>query len=183
MVHMVVGPEPAQDPQPILRPVERRDGEAIRRIYNAEVLGSTATFDLRPRTPEEQDRWVAEHLGAYPAVVVELEGQVAGFASVSPYRRRPAYATTVEDSVYVAAGFRGRGLGRLLLQDLLERSARHGFHVVLARIEASNRASVALHERCGFEQVGLEREVGRKFGRWLDVCVLERLLEQSLPGH
>ncbi|MFC0081396.1 GNAT family N-acetyltransferase [Aciditerrimonas ferrireducens] len=173
---MAVRPPRPALPRATIRPLGRADAEAVRRIYNAEVLGSTATFDLRPRTPEEQERWVQDHLGAYPAVVAEVAGRVVGFASVSPYRRRPAYATTVEDSVYVDAEARGQGLGRQLLEELLVQAARHGFHTVLARIEATNQASIALHQGCGFEPVGLEREVGRKFGRWLDVCVLQRLL-------
>ncbi len=159
-----------------LRLITPGDAEATRRIYNAEVTGSTATFDLRPRSAEEHRRWVEAHLGAHPAVVAEVDGAVAGFASISPYRSRPAYATTVEDSVYVAGGWRGRGIGAALLADVVRRATEHGFHTVLARVEASNDASVRVHERCGFAVVGTERQIGRKFGRWLDVTVLQKLL-------
>ncbi|HXW34227.1 MAG TPA: GNAT family N-acetyltransferase, partial [Acidimicrobiales bacterium] len=88
------------------------DAEAIRNIYNAEVLGSTATFDLRPRTELQQRKWIEKHQGAHPSLVAEIDGVVAGFGSLSPFRERPAYATTVEDSVYVGDDWRGRGLGR-----------------------------------------------------------------------
>ncbi|HEX3540243.1 MAG TPA: GNAT family N-acetyltransferase [Acidimicrobiales bacterium] len=153
------------------------DAEAIRTIYNAEVVGSTVTFDMVPRTSEEQRAWLDEHRGAHPAIVaVDDAGAVVGFASVSPYRSRPAYSTTVEDSVYVLADVRGRGVGRLLLGDLMTLAAAHGFHAVMARIVDGHVASIKLHESCGFELVGVERQVGRKFGRWLDVALMQRLL-------
>jgi len=161
-----------------VRPAERRDAEAIRTIYNREVLGSTVTFDLVPRTLEEQVAWLDDHAGGHPAVVaVDDDGTVVGFGALSPWRpSRPAYATSVEDSVYVDEGWRARGVGRLLLDDLLRRAEAHGFHAVFARIVGGHEASIALHARCGFEPAGLEREVGRKFGRWLDVVVMQRLL-------
>jgi len=153
------------------------DAEAIRTIYNAEVLGSTVTFDMVPRTEDDQLRWLAEHRGPHPAIVsVADDGQVVGFASVSPYRSRPAYSTTVEDSVYVRPDQRGLGVGRLLLSDLVTLAAAHGFHTVMARIVDGHSASIRLHRSCGFELVGVEREVGRKFNKWLDVAVMQRLL-------
>ncbi len=152
------------------------DAEAIRSIYNTEVGGSTATFDLRPRTAAAQRVWVERHQGAHPAVVAEVGGEVAGFGSLSPYRERPAYSTTVEDSVYVDGAFRGRGVGRLLLEELVRLGQQQGFHTVIGRISGDNAPSIALHRACGFNEVGLERQVGRKFGRWLDVAVLQRML-------
>ncbi len=153
------------------------DGEAIRSIYNAEVVGSTATFDLVPRTTEEQAAWLEEHRGPYPAVVaVDDEDQVLGFGSLSVFRDRPAYSTTVENSVYVGDGHRGLGVGRLIMDELIKLATQHGFHAVIARIGGANQASIALHEACGFRMVGVEREVGRKFNRWLDVSVLQLLL-------
>jgi len=153
------------------------DAEAIRGIYNQEVLGSTVTFDLVPRGLETQVAWLAAHDGAHPATVaVDEAGEVVGFGSLSPWRSRPAYNTSVEDSVYVCDDQRGRGVGRLLLADLVERATAHGFHAVFARIVGGHEASIALHAALGFEVAGVEREVGRKFGRWLDVVVMERLL-------
>ncbi|MDQ6947709.1 MAG: N-acetyltransferase family protein [Actinomycetota bacterium] len=153
------------------------DAEAMRAIYNVEVAGSTVTFDLVPRTPEQQLAWLADHRGAHPAIVaVDQGGRVVGFASVSPYRSRPAYSTTVEDSVYVQSDQRGQGVGRLLLADLVGVTAAHGFHAIMGRIVGDHAASIALHRGCGFELIGVEREVGRKFGRWLDVVVMQRLL-------
>ena len=160
-----------------LRLAELDDAEAIRAIYNLEVTQSTVTFDLVPRSLDEQRRWIDEHTGAHPAIVaVEGGGEVVGFASLGPHRSRPAYATSVENSVYVRRDQHRRGIGRALLTELLRLGTAHGFHAVFARVVDGHQASIALHEACGFFTVGVEREVGRKFGRWLDVMVMERLL-------
>lgn len=152
------------------------DAEAIRSIYNLEVTESTVTFDLVPRTPEAQAAWMALHHGVHPAVVAEAGGEVVGFGSLAPYRSRPAYATTVEDSVYVHRDHRGAGHGRVILAELLRLATVHGFHAVMARIVGGHEASIGLHRACEFDLVGVEREVGRKFGRWLDVVLMQRLL-------
>lgn len=169
------------------RPVEAADADALLAIYNIEILETTVTFDVNPRSLEEQLAWIAEHRGVHPALVaVDPEAgsgprgargeTISGFASLSPYRHRPAYATTVEDSVYVERSARGRGVGRLLLEDLITTAQAGGFHSMIARIVGENEGSIRLHEACGFELVGVEREVGRKHGRWLDVIELQRLL-------
>jgi phosphinothricin acetyltransferase len=152
------------------------DAEGIRAIYNPEVLESTVTFDLVPRSLEDQQAWLEEHSGAYPAIVGVEDGAIVGFASLGPYRSRPAYATTVEDSVYVRRDLRGQGYGRALLAELVGLATSHGFHAVMGRIVDRHQASIALHRACGFELVGIEREVGRKFGQWLDVALMQRLL-------
>ena len=164
-----------------IRPAAITDEAAIRVIYNREVLGSTVTFDMVPRTREDQLAWLAGHSGAHPAIVaVDEMGAVAGFGSLSPYRSRPAYSTTVEDSVYVDQAYRGQGVGRELLTALIELAGAHGFHAVMARIVGGHKASIALHRSCGFELVGVEREVGRKFGHWLDVALMQRLVSRPL---
>jgi len=158
------------------------DAEAIRAIYNPEVLESFVTFDLVPRTIEEQQAWLERRRGAHVALVaVDDAGTVLGFASLSPYRDRPAYSTTVEDSVYVHRDHQGEGVGRALLTELVERARQHGFHSVMARIVGHHDASIALHRSVGFDVVGTEREVGRKFGRWLDVVLMQALLEPTGP--
>lgn len=160
-----------------IRLAEAGDAEAMRAIYNVEVTESTVTLDLVPRTAEDQRAWLADHAGAHPALVaVDGGGAVAGFAVLSPYRLRPAYSTTVEDSVYVSRDHRRAGVGRALLTSLLELATAHGFHTVIARIIAGHEASIGLHMSCGFEPVGTEREVGRKFGQWLDIVELQRML-------
>lgn len=160
-----------------IRPAELSDADAIMAIYNPVVETSTATFDLVPRTLEDQQAWLSDRSGARIVLVAETdEGEVAGYAALSPYRERAAYATTVEDSVYVADAHHGRGVGRTLLAELVATARAHGFHAMMARIVADHEASIALHSACGFQIVGHEREVGRKFGRWLDVTLMERLL-------
>jgi len=160
----------------IVRLAQTTDAEAIRAIYNLEVLESTVTFDLVPRSHDNQREWLAAHSGAHPAVVAANGDEVVGFGSLSPYKDRPAYSTTVEDSVYVHRDHRGVGVGKLILGELLDVATTHGFHAVIARIVGDHQASITLHERCGFTLVGVEKEVGRKFGRWLDVLELQRLL-------
>jgi L-amino acid N-acyltransferase len=154
------------------------DAAAIRTIYNLEVETSTATFDLVGRSLEDQRTWIAARQGAFSAVVAEQAGDVVGFASLSPYKERAAYRTTVEDSVYVRRDEQGRGVGRALLTHVVDLAAASGFHAVMARIEAGSEASRALHAACGFGLVGIEREVGRKFGRWLDIALMQCLLSE-----
>jgi len=162
----------------VVRVAGVEDAEAIRQIYNREVTGSTVTFDLVPRSLEDQRAWLKAHAGAHPAVVAidDESGEVVGFGSLSPYRDRPAYSTSVEDSVYVHHDHRGRGIGKVLLEELVRLATVHGFHAVFARIVGGHEASIAVHKACGFELVGVERQVGRKFGRWLDVALMQRLL-------
>lgn len=163
-----------------IRPATAADAAGIRRIYNVEVESHTSTFDLVPRSLEAQRAWLDERSGAFSAVVAELDGpdgaEVVGFAALSPYKERAAYRTTVEDSVYVSRDHAGLGIGRRLMEHLIEMARDSGFHSIVARIEASSAASRALHSACGFELVGIEREVGRKFNRWLDVAVMQLLL-------
>jgi phosphinothricin acetyltransferase len=161
-----------------VRLAERRDAEAIRSIYNVEVAESTVTFDLVPRTLDEQVEWIDEHSGAHPAVVAvdEATDEVVGFGSLTAFHPRPAYQPTVENSVYVRRERRGQGVGRLLLDELLRLASDHGFHSVIARIVGGHEASIALHEASGFALIGTQREVGRKFGRWLDVVEMQKML-------
>ncbi len=152
------------------------DAEAIRGIYNLEVTETTHTFDLVPRTLEEQEQWLTSRLGALAVIVAEHDGEVVGFASLSSYRDRPAYRTTVEDSVYVGRDHQGQGIGRLLLTGIVEAARQRGYHTVMARIVGGHEASIHLHQSLGFGVVGIEREVGRKFHRWLDVVLMQRML-------
>jgi len=152
------------------------DAPAMRAIYNHEVENTTATFDLVGRTLSEQREWIAQRSGALGVLVAEIDGTVAGFASLSPYHSRPAYRTTVEDSVYVSETARGEGVGKALLLELIDLAEQRGFHSIVARIAGGSDPSVALHHACGFVTVGTEREVGRKFGRWLDVVIMQFLI-------
>ena len=161
-----------------VRPATLDDAEQIRAIYNHEVETSTATFDLVPRTIDDQRSWLNDRIGAF-ATLVAVDGSppvIVGFATISPYKERAAYRTTVESSVYVERDHHGRGIGRRLMLELVDVARARGFHTIVARIENTNTASIGLHEAVGYLTVGNEREVGRKFGRWLDVTVMQRML-------
>jgi phosphinothricin acetyltransferase len=174
-----------------IRLAELADAEAIRAIYNVEVLESTNTFDMVPRTPAEQEAWILQHSGVHPALVATeppdpgprnpgrsgANGEIVlGFGSLSSFHERSGYSATAENSVYVDRAQRGKGVGKALLAELLVLASAHGFHSVIARIAGHNETSIGLHEAAGFELVGVEREVGRKHRQWLDVVELQRLL-------
>ena len=159
-----------------VRPAQATDAEAIREIYNVEVTDSTVTFDLVPRSRADQLEWLTARSGAHAVLVAVDDDEVVGFGSLSPFRERPAYSTTVEDSVYVHREHRGRGVGRQLLEALVRTATNHGFHSSIARIVGGHEASIAVHQAVGFEIVGTEKEVGRKLGQWLDVVVMQRML-------
>ena len=169
---------PRPIPQVSIRLATRDDAAAIRVIYNEEVEHHTSTFDLVSRSLDDQRAWLAERSGAFAAVVATIgeHGAVVGFASLSAYKERAAYRTTVESSVYVSRAHGGFGIGRSLMEHLIEVARSSGFHLMVARVEASSAASRALHLTCGFELVGIEREVGRKFNRWLDVAIMQLML-------
>ncbi len=162
------------------RLVELDDAPALMEIYNPEVIENAISFDLVPRTLAEQEAWIRDHRSTYPCLVAvnddDMVGArgargepVLGFALVSPFRSRPAYATTVENSVYVHREARARGVGERLLRELITTARDSGFHSIIARIVSDNERSIRLHEKCGYSLVGTEIEVGRKHGRWLDV--------------
>ena len=163
-------------------PVQNRlatadDAEAIRRIYNPEVVGSTVTFDMVPRTPEDQLAWMDEHSGAHPAVVAvdDSDGRRVRVAVARTAPGRPTAPRSRTRSTSTRPPGPG-GRAGCCSTSWCRLAAAHGFHAVMARIVGGHEASIALHRACGFELVGVEREVGRKFGRWLDVVLMQRLL-------
>ena len=160
-----------------IREATSDDAEAIRLIYNHEVENETSTMDLVPRTLETQREWIAARSGAFCAVVaVDSSGTVLGFGALSEYKDRSGYRSTVENSVYVRRDVARRGIGKQILLNLLETATVSGFHSVIARIEAQSLASRGLHSSCGFELVGIEKQVARKFGKWLDIAVMQKSL-------
>ena len=161
-----------------VRPATHNDLSAILDIYNDAVLTTTASYDYEPRTLEHRQAWFELHAEQKLPVFVaeELDGSVVGWSSLSHYHDRKGYQFTVENSVYVAAAQRGRGVGKLLLLPLIESARTLGLRTIIAAIDAENQPSLRLHARFGFEKVGHFKQVGFKFGRWLDVVYLERLL-------
>lgn len=155
----------------IVRVATEQDVLEMMEIYNYEVLNGVATFDLNVRTMEERMEWFRQHnVGNHPLIVAEMDGQVAGYASLSSYRDKEAYVATVELSVYVAPSFRRQGVARELIAFILEDArSRDDIHTVISVITAGNEASVKLHKEFGFVYSGTLYEVGEKFGRKLDV--------------
>jgi len=154
------------------------DLDAIFEIYNHEVLHGTATFDTEPRVPGRDDGWLADRdADRHPVLVAETDGLVVGWASLSAWSPRGAYARTVEVSVYVDGPYRRSGIGRLLLAAIIERARAAGLGVMLARIAEANDASVGLFEAFGFGHIGTQRRCGEKFGRILDVELMDLPLD------
>ncbi len=160
----------------MIRPAAPSDSAAIAAIWNHEVRETSATTDTEPRSVEAQQAWLAAHGPDHPVIVAVEDGEVVAFGALSPYRPKPSYARTVENSVYVKEGWRGKGLGGLVLDALLALARARGHRSVIARITGGNDASLALHEQRGFVRTGCERGVACKHGIWLDVVTLQRIL-------
>lgn len=161
----------------LIRPAEERDAPDIGRIYNYYVVNATCTFQTEPDTIADTLNWLSEHAptGPHPAFVYEYEGQVIGWASLSSYKGRCAYRYSAETSIYIEKSHHGKGVGSALLERLIKEAKTRGHHTLLAQI-ADGGASVTLHERFGFVEVGRLREVGFKFDRWIDVIVMQKML-------
>jgi phosphinothricin acetyltransferase len=148
-------------------------------IFNEAILNSTALYDYKRRTPEMISAWFsAKEKGDYPVLgVINDAGSLLGFASYGPFRAFPAYKYTVEHSVYVAAGSRGRGVGKLLLQEIIASARGQNYHVLMGAIDSQNAVSIQLHKRFGFQHAGTIRQAGFKFGRWLDLDLYQLILD------
>ena len=162
----------------VLRPAMEADLDGCRAIYALEVAEGTASFELDgPDLGEMRRRHAAVTALGSVWLVAELADGIGGFAYAGAYRPRPAYRHTLENSVYVARRARGRGLGQMLLQRLIDETTERGFREMIAIIgDSGNHASIRLHERCGFARVGTLEQVGYKFGRWLDTVLMQRHL-------
>lgn len=152
------------------------DAAVIADIYNHYIIGSTATFHTEPVDAEERLSWLATHNDRYPVLVAEVDGRVVAWGSLTRWSERPAYAPAVEVGTYVEFESRGLGLGTALMNALVDEARRAGHHALIGQIVAENEASISLARSMGFEQVGVLREVGFKFDRWLDVVFMERIL-------
>ena len=153
------------------------DLDAITAIYNDAILNTTATFDTNPKSVAEQLQWFENHDDRHPILVAVMNGQVVGWASLSRWSDRCSYADTGETSFYVRADCRGQGIGRQLKGAIIDEARRLHFHTLIARVAADSRESLHLNESFGFTHVGKLKEVGRKFGRLLDVHLLQKMLE------
>src|SRR5215471_10358120 len=160
----------------LIRDAAKTDANAINAILNHYVEHSTATFITEPQTLKQRLEWLDAHREAHPVIVAEEQGRVVAWAALSSFRPRAAYKHTVELSVYVHHECHRRGLGRVLVAELLARARKLGHHVVIGGACSESVASVALLEAFGFSRVGQFHQVGRKFDRWLDVVFYQLML-------
>ena len=160
-----------------LRLARGGDNAQIAAIWNDAVAGPSFTTDTEPRTGEGQRGWLASHDDDHPVIVAVDGDEVLAYGSLSPYRDKPAFRATVEDSVYVKAGRRGAGLGALVLAELLRLARERSHHAVMARIVADNEPSRRLHARLGWALVGIERATAFKHARYHDIAIMQILLD------
>jgi L-amino acid N-acyltransferase YncA len=161
-----------------LRPYQTEDTQAILEIINYNILYSTALYDYNSRSFEQQKNILEDKINKnFPVIVAELNGEVVGFGMYSEFRFREAYKFTVEHSVYVNQNYHGKGIGKILLQELIRLAKEQNLHTMIAVIDAENQSSVEFHEKFGFKTVGIIKESGFKFDRWLHSVFMQLLLE------
>ncbi len=166
----------------IIQCEHRQHAAQILSIFNEAIINSTALYDYKPRTLDMMQAWFeTKAKGNFPVIGVQGDdGELMGFASYGTFRAWPAYKYSVEHSVYVDARFRGRGVGRRLLEEVIKAARAQDYHVLIGAIDAANKASLALHERLGFTYCGTIRQAGFKFGRWLDLALYQMILATPL---
>jgi L-amino acid N-acyltransferase YncA len=160
-----------------IRPYKTEDTQAILDIINYNILNSTALYDYNIRSYEQQQAILEEKIAKeFPVVIAELDGVVVGFGMYSEFRFREAYKFTVEHSVYVNTDFHGKGIGKILLQELIQLAKKQGLHTMIGVIDAENQSSIDFHEKFGFKTVGIIKESGFKFDRWLHSVFVQLIL-------
>ncbi len=174
-------PTPGDERAPTLRLATHADAAAVAEIYNQGIAERAATFETEPRTAEILAARIAEDPGRYPVIVAVGAGRVVGWASIGAYRPRACYAGVGEFSVYLHRDARGRGIGRRLLERLVDEARRRGYWKLLSRVFTFNTPSRALCRACGFREVGVYERHGQLDGRWLDVVIVERLIPENQP--
>jgi L-amino acid N-acyltransferase YncA len=167
---------PTEPPPHRIRLAVESDVPAVTEIYNEAILTTTGTFDTEPRSVDDRTRWFRAHDSRHPVFVGIVGGDVVGWSSLSVWSDRSAYNATGEVSVYVAERSRGQGVGQALLRAVVDAARVLGYHTLLARVADGNEASFRLHASHGFVSVGVMREVGTKFGRRIDVHLLQRMM-------
>jgi L-amino acid N-acyltransferase len=159
-----------------IRMATREDVPFLLHIYNDAILHTTATFEIDERTVEEQLEWFDQFNENYPLFVVEVDGVIAGYSSIAPFNKKAAYKRTVENSLYIHPNYKGRGIGKKLLQKTIEYAREVGYHTIIAIITDDNTGSIILHEKFGFVFSGTLKEVGNKFGEWRGISYYQLML-------
>jgi len=158
-----------------IRKASLKDLKGITEIYNHAILNTVATFDTEIKTVKEQKRWFEEHGPKNPILVAEIDKEIVGFASLSKYSTRCAYSDTAEISLYVKEKYQGKNIGKQLMKEIIDAGEKAGLHAIISRIAQGNKISIHLHETVGFKHVGIYKEVGYKFGKRLDVYLMEKI--------
>lgn len=161
----------------VIRRAGLADAARIAEIYNEAILTTTATFDVEPRTVADREQWLDARTERFPVLVGEIDGVVVGFAALTQWSDRAAYDGTAETAFYVHSSHRGRGIGRRLKAEIVDEARRLGFHTLIARVTEDSAASIHLNQEAGFVIIGTMKEVGRKFGRLLDVHIMQKILD------
>jgi L-amino acid N-acyltransferase len=160
-----------------VREAKEEDLPQLLSIYNDIILHTTAVYDYEPHSFEMRKQWFeTKKQQGFPVYVVEEDGEIFGFSSIGPFRAWAAYKFSVENSVYVAANKRGKGIGRMLIPPLIDAAKRLRLHTIIASIDTTNEASLRLHKSFGFEEVAHFKQVGWKFERWLDLKFLQLMI-------
>jgi L-amino acid N-acyltransferase YncA len=161
-----------------LRSARRDDLDSITEIYNEAIVKTVATFDTELKTYEEQKKWFDDHESKNPILVAELNGVIVGWASLSKWSDRCAYSDTAEISLYVREEYQEKGIGRQLIEAIIEEGKKTGLHTIIARITAGNESSLHLHRSVGFTHIGVMKEVGKKFGKRQDVHLMQKIYKK-----
>ena len=162
----------------IIRDASLKDLTEITEIYNEAILNTVATFDTNIKTLDEQREWFDKHGSKNPIIVAEKNGKIIGWASLNKYSDRCAYSGTAELSLYVKEESQGKGIGKKLMKEIIKKGEQAGIHAIISRIAEGNQVSVNIHKTVGFEHVGIYKEVGYKFGKRLDVYLMEKLYKK-----
>jgi len=161
-----------------IRSASIKDLDGITNIYNEAISKTVATFDTEEKSIDDQKIWFQEHGPKNPIIVAEENGNILGWAALSKYSTRCAYSNTAEISLYIKDKYQGRGIGKKLMEKIIQEGKKAGLHVILARITEGNEKSVYLHKSVGFEHVGVLKEVGMKFGKQLDVYLMQKIYKK-----
>ena len=162
-----------------IRHATLEDLQDITEIYNEAIRKTVATFDTQPKSLEEQKKWFIEHGSKNPIIVAKQNGAIRGWAALSKYSTKCAYSDTAEISLYVREDKQGKGIGQMLIEEIVKEGDKVGLHVLIARITEGNQISIHLHESVGFKHVGVLKEVGLKFGKRLDVYLMEKIYRRQ----
>jgi len=166
----------------VIRTATTHDIPAITSIYNEAILTTTATFDTETQSEKDRHAWFTANMPRYPIIVAELDGEVVGWAALTAWSKKPAYDQTAECSYYVKQAYQNQGIGKQLQGAIIECGRQSGFHTLIARVAEGSDASLHICKQCGFKSAGILRQVGFKFGKLLDVHLLQLFYDQRV-GH